>query len=335
MIFPHNVHRSIRNRGKLVGQDLTNFILTAIIVTSIVLYFIINWVIRAFIGAPNIVSIILTLITVITIAITAFRFLIFDEHTKIMEYSNRGAQSDFLRYVKLRTYIENKEKVNNKVVSIFEYNDSTQFCIMRFRFGSNDKQKSNSTRNALNSVINILGLNNMVFRTITMSEDFSNSSEYFRYTGILNKMRNKPLAKHLMCILSTTMEVVNKNSNVDSLYCIIHSRPGITSDLSHVLKQILSTLESNSTSIRYIEFLNKEQLIEFYRQFYNLEVINFTTMSVVNDDDELNNMYRNVVKLHSFRSADKIYEVDVDETASRFNTKVKEVTNDTINASSR
>lgn len=307
MIFPNNVHGTLKNRGKLVGQEKVNFIMTAFICSTVLLFFIIDWSFKTFFNLPTKISIITTLILIIVLGIYLFRFLIFNEPEKLQEYKNQESDS-FVKYVFVRKDVENKLDVINHAVSIFEYMNASCFCVLQLRYGSNDTNKSLATKAVLEEIFHILGLNDMTFRTITMTEKFDCSDEYTRYISILNNIKDLKLAKHLLKVANNILNITNDKNNTDTLYLLIQTRPGGILELQTILRKIINLLYSDTTAFRSVNFLNKVQLLEFFRQFYGLEAIDLSAMRVI--QNEIDTSYQKLVSIYSVTTDTKTYKSD-------------------------
>lgn len=295
MIYPLNVHKEIRNAGKATSQDWTRFAGLLALIAIILLYFLYDFVIGLLIG-QNVswFAILLALATVFIIGYYVFRFFIFHEDEKMMEY--KGQEHDtFARYVKVRKDTDNTLEIMRKEIACFEYTNGSLFSVMQLKFGGNDNLRSKNTFFLFKQIVHILGEQGLEFRTFDLAEDFFKSSEYNNYASALNKIANKDLRYTLVHIADYMLEVSKEQSNVPTVYLqIIAQNSYKQDDLKLALKQIMLLLNKTKTAVRDAHFLDKKQLLEFYEQFYGMEVIDLSAMKVLEMTEDGNFDYSNV-----------------------------------------
>lgn len=290
MIYPKNVHREVKDAGKATGQDMSRFFGLLLVVIGIILYFVLDFLLGTIFNLGGGFTIVLTLILLFFIGYYMFRFLIFREDEKMVEY--KGQERDtFARYVKIRKDTEQKAIILDKKVDCFEYTNGSVFCVLQFKFGSNDTEKAKNTFRLFQRIIHILGENSLDIRMTDMAEDFFHSEEYQKYSEHLNSMENKSLAHVLIRMADHMLETSKRLGNTSVIYLeIIASNSYKILDFENALNQIMILTGKVHSAIRGVYFLNLQGILEYLEEYYCMEVIDLSAMKVLEfvENGELN-----------------------------------------------
>lgn len=281
MIYPYNVHREVRDAGKATGQDLSRFFGFLMLIIGVILYFVIDFVLSTLIGDFKGLALIITLVLLFFIGYYMFRFFIFREDEKMAEY--QGQERDtFARYVHIRKDTEQSVRVLNSSVDCFEYTNGSVFCVLQFKFGSNDTEKAKNTFMLFKKIIHILGENGLEFRLTDLPEDFFHSEEYSDYAEHLNAIENKNLAHTLIYMADHMLQTSRKLGNTSTIYLeIIAINSYKVLDFETALNQIMTAVNKTASALRGVYCLNLQGLLEYMEQYYNMEVIDLSTMKVL------------------------------------------------------
>lgn len=311
MIFPIDVHRKATNTKKLVGQDRTAVFMQLFFFANVVCFFVLRVVLSSLIGAGIVVVLIVQLAIFIVVGITLFRYVVFREDEKIREYNNYEGDS-FTKYLYLRKDSEEVFDINKLKVCVFEYENETATCTMCFRFGSNDNVKAKHTRLALEHIIGLVNSMGFEIRFVNMPENFKNSIEFKQHVAGINSVEDKNLAKNLRDILDENLKTSYAECNVDVMYMTIRSVASYQRyELESVLRGILKTLEESVNCFRSVTFLEMDELLEFYKEFYTVAAIDLARMRALDLAGDLDDRYKKVVALYSLRSTEgKTYRAD-------------------------
>lgn len=298
MIYPLNVHKEMRDAGKATGQDWTRFIGLLALIAAVALYFLYDFGIGILFGKRiTWLAVLLSFLSIFIVGYYVFRFFIFQENEKMMEY--KGQEHDtFARYVKVRKDTDNSFDIMNKKIACFEYSNGSSFSVLQLKFGGNDNLRSKNSFLLFKQIVHIIGEHGLEFRTFDLAEDFFKSSEYANYTAALNRIPDKELRYNLVHITEHMLNVSFSQSNVPTIYVQLVAQNNYKQDdLEMAIKQIMILLNKTKTAVREARFLNLKQLLEFYEQFYSMEVIDLSAMKVLEMNEEGNFDYSSVANV--------------------------------------
>ncbi len=311
MIFPLDVNRVVVDSKKVAGQNKVQAIIIAFILGGVALFFGTDYLLTTYLGTTLAVTIVVDAVILCIIAVLVFRFGIFDEEMKKKEYE--GGESDsFAKYMWLRKDIHTDTKLGDSAVSIYEYVNGSAMCVMELRFGSNDDSKAEYTERLYEQLVHIAVDNGLEFRFEIGPEDFRNSTEFKRHIESINKIENKDDARTVMMIDNAIIDESCATCNVDIIYFMMRTLNNYQrADLEIALRQIFGLINRNLSAFRSISFLNPEQLMEFFRWFYNIAAIDLSMMKTIELSEGTLNEFDNIVTLLRVKAASgKVYETD-------------------------
>ena len=325
MIFPNDVHKRAANAHKLLAQDKNSIIMQIFIIANIICFFIFRFIFNTFLSLSTGWAILAQIVLFFVIGVMLFRFVIFKEDEKLQDYKDQQSDS-FARYLHIRKDNIDITKINNESVSVLEYTNGSVMSTILFKFGSNDDNLARSTKEVLQAIYGVISSYNFEFRTVSLPEVFSNSKEYNKHLEQINCIKNKKLSYFLKRISEQSLTIANTSSSTNVLYLMIRSKiPGEKEQLICIIKEILKILLENVTCFRSIEFLNKDSLLEFFREFYGIEAIDLAMMKAIELSSDIENDYKKLITLYSLQSTDnKSYRV-VNERDNQFVTKEREL----------
>ena len=315
MIYPIDVYERVANRKKLVGADRNSFFISLFLMCNFFVFIILHRVLVVSMGLPLAVCILVQILIFIIFGILIFRYVIFDEESKMREYSDENSDS-FARFMHLRKDATHEIRINKKShVNVFEYDNGCVTCTMRFKFGSNDNYKSKETRQCLNEIFRVLTNNNLEFRTISDPENFRKSQELDNYIYNINNIEDKALAKHILAMSDEIIRRSYEECNVDQLYLSFRTPSSYQlEDCETVIRHILKIISSHITCFRSVEFLDLNQLLDFYRDFYPVEAIDLAMMRAIELSETLDENFSEIVKVVSLRSdSNKLYKTSMQD----------------------
>lgn len=318
MIFPLDVNKVVVNSNKMTGENKTQAIIVVFVLVSLIAFFGIDYVLGTTFGCGLGVTVVIYLILVIIAGILFFRFIIFDEELKKKEFE--GAESDsFAKYMWLRSDVHTDTIIGKETVSVFEYTNGSAMCVMEFRFGSNDDDRAEITRRVNEQIIHVATENNLEIRIIDAPENFKNSAEFRGQIAAINAIKDKDAAKNVMIINDAIMEESYRLCNVDIVYVMLRTISNCQrNDIEIALHKIFSILQQNITAYRSIHFLNAEDLMEFYREFYKIAAIDLSMMRTMELAQQITDEFDNIVSLMQlktisgriFSTGDNIFELN-------------------------
>lgn len=304
-MYPIDVNKKVRNASKLSGSDKRVVFVQLFFLLSAVCFFILRLIFKNFLGITSFVPlIILQLVISITVGTIVFRFLIFDENEKIQEYKNSEHDS-FAKYMYLKKDSHSEQIMENKKVHLFEYINGTATCTIAFKFGATDDYRASQTKRVLQEIFHVILLNGFEVRTVSEPESFEYSKEVKRHIDTINATKDKDLALHLKSITNNILVESRERSNVDMIYLTIRTLSNYQKyDLESTIRNIINIIYSNYTAFRSVEFLDLDEILEFYRGFYNIKAIDLAMMRAIDLSEDLDKEYEALVKLYSLHSED-------------------------------
>lgn len=288
MIFPLNIHQSLNASAGLQSNEKIGIAIGVWVIFCAFLTWILMSFIRNIIPTHYIlVTICIIVILNLTIGVYLLRFLL-DERSVLKEYEAKDGDS-FASY--FRIYRDTQMSIDSKY-GIIEYDDGTQAAILRMRLGYNTNSKSNNTWMFNRDAFRIINDAGMPHREITVTEVFrqSDSSEFMRkQTNAISDPILKDAQKR---IFKGIFDIAEKESNVPVMYVMIFATTQIMRDeLYSVIKRLEKHYNAEQTCYRDIKFLNNDEILEFLRNYYKLEVMD---MSLLRTKVTLNDIGKSV-----------------------------------------
>lgn len=319
MIYPWNVHKDVISSNKTKTSDKTKFAVSLTLIICVVAYFVLGSFLQNVLGVDSGIAIWIIVAVVFIIGTYLVRFLVFQEDELVDNYQKKDSDS-FIKYVQYRKEIENEVDTPYFKVKSFEYLRGNSFCVLQLAFGSNDTIKTRNTRDMFIKIFNTLSSAGLTFRTIDMPEDFEKSKEYRQHIKLRNQIPDKKLAHHLLKVSSNILEDCRNNSNVSTVFIVIQtSNPFQQLDYENAIISVLSIIKSYRTAIRDFHFLDKDELVHtLYEEFYQLMVIDLSTMKVVEMSNEVNDTYTDVMSVFMIEAQDNYVLQSTDKLEKNF-----------------
>lgn len=303
MIYPIDVHKQAQKSGKLPDSDKYKIIAGFFLIGCVILSFALHWLLESFFQFPGIVATLATILVAIILIVFVFRFLIFQESSRMQEYEEQSSDS-FSKYVNIRKDSEASIQIAPNIsVQYFEYNNGSCVCTLQFKYGINDQNRSQTTEKVFGQIFHVLAEYGLAYRTIDVVEDFEKSDEYDNYVYRLNSIPDKKLARHLLRVANNVFDKCKEESVVPTVYLmIIASGESQAAEMDVVLRQILSLCRSNLTAFRSVKCLDMQHFTEMCLEFYGLETIDLSVARQVSEvSDETQNIYSELVSLYSIK----------------------------------
>lgn len=303
MIFPLNIHESLNASSGLNQNERNGIIISFWFVGCLLL----AWFCAIFFKniIPNFyiqVTILIILIINLTFGVLLLRFIL-DDRSIMNEYQNIGNNS-FANYFKI--YRDSELEIDNKY-GIIEYDDGTYAAILRLRLGYNTDEKASNTWTLNRDAFRIISKAGFIYKIISESESFRESDSCDLMLDKLSHIDDPILFKVQKDIIQEILDIAEKEANVPIMYILIYAHTQILKD---DLPQLINRLERHYLSLdscfRDIKFLNNDEIIEFLRSYYKLEVLDMSLLRVqaVVNDTSIGNSFK-VLRLYG--SSGKVY----------------------------
>ena len=305
MLYPLDVHQKTADAGKLAAKDKTNFIIMMTVIANVALFFFLSQVFRNMLGLGIGWALLVQLVLIFIIGSGIFRFVIFDENEKVREFKGYGKDS-IAPYYNIRKDVEDTIQLDERrSVNIFEYSNGSLLACVQIRYGSNNDRKAEITRDVFESVFKLLCNYDFEFRTYTMTENFEETDEYKRYIRKLNNISDTNVSKYMLDIAETVLKESQKLSNVNVTYIQFRTRRSIQKmDMEIVVKSLINELIRGRTAFRSVEFLDKQALVNFNREYYGLEVLDLSMIKAIKPDMDMLEDYLRLIKEYSIDCTD-------------------------------
>lgn len=299
MIFPQDVHKIIKNKSRIAGDNKVQLIIVLFVLGNVIGLFILSFL-MSLISPTTPLSVTLTihLVLVVIVGVFVFRFAIFDENAKKKEY--QGQQSDsFTRYMYIRK--DNITTIDDNV-SVFEYSDGSAVFAIELRFGSNDDIKASGTYDFYIKFLKLVALYGFESRVIVKSENFMTSSEFKRHQEVVNNVEDADMRKTMIAMDSVIMNMSRALSNVDVVYFLVRSIYSYQkSDLEMLLRNFTKLVSDSYTAFRSISFLKFDDLLELYRDFYGIEAIDLAMMKAISLSSDITEDFSTIISVLSLK----------------------------------
>jgi uncharacterized protein (UPF0332 family) len=285
LIFPWDVSKQAAQAGKIIGKEKGRLMIFAFVVLNgMIAFFTVPFFTS--LGISWWVPISLQTILVLLIMFTLFRFVIFREGDKLREWNSFSSDS-FAKYFYLRNLDSHESiELQKTRISVFQYANGSSVFVLRLRYGSNSEERSNNTKSAMTRLHNWLSKSNLEFTEYTGTEDFSTSYEARYHMDKLSKVPDKRLARAVIDLFNTSLEICENESNVDVKYIRVRTKSNYQRyELDYIISECIRILSSSRTVFRSTEFLDKTELLGFLTDFYGLEGIDIGLMKIRSMDD--------------------------------------------------
>lgn len=280
MKFPLNVIKDAQSSGKVSTGEKIVFIVFIVVLANLAVYYQVGPILEG-LGLPNTVLLILQLLITIIACVGAFRFFVIKEEDKMKEYynSSNSSLSDFY-------FIVDKENVDKTdFIPIFEYNDGNFMVLINLKYGSSSKYLMENTRILFQELFSNCCKLGLEFRTYNMPENFKDSIECSRFLENVSNIKDENTSLIMRDISSYILEETDKYMGVMETYIQIKtSYLYQVRDINILINKLLESYSSLPNSIRYIDFLNKNSLRNFLRNYYCLEALDLSSLKTVDVD---------------------------------------------------
>lgn len=299
MIFPEDINKRINASKSLSTKDKTKL--------GVGLFFLLNIGIALFLvptargwGIPIWVPLVVQFILVVSIFILVWRVFIFKEDERMVEAKNK-TQNSLAKFYFLRN-LDSSETltVGDKEFPVYEYDNGNSVMVMKFLLGENNNLRRKNNEIVLRKIFAILGEANLEFRQIVTKENFRTSPEAQSYIESLKEIEDPQLARVMREVTDALLDISETVSNVDVINLVIKTRsPHQIYSLDTVIRRISLVMKDYQTSFRRVTFLHKKPVLDLLKDYYGIEAIDPTLMSLSGTkvDYALQNKYVQVYAL--------------------------------------
>lgn len=278
LVFPFNVHESVSSTGSLKKSERNGIILSFWIFGCLLLAWFLAGFLRQIIPSYYIWIVIgVELVLQLTVGVLVLR-IVLDERTLLSELSE-----DNNSFAKLfGIYHEIISQDNSEYpFDVIEFNDGSYGVYIQCLLGYNTNQASSATYELNKSIQSMINKSGMAHRILYCNEKFTNSAAADKLRKVVAGVQDPRLFGVYRDIVQGIMKTAAEESNVLCTTYIIYAKTRIQKeDLKQLVVNILNAAGSEDTAYREVVTLSYEDIVEFYRNYYKLDVLDMGLIRV-------------------------------------------------------
>lgn len=270
MIFPLNVHESLKSAGGLKKSEKTGIIVSIwLLVCGILGWFLMSWL-QSIMPHYILLTIIAELLLNATVGVYLLRFIL-DEKAMFQEVEKRDLS--FAQYFKI--YRELKTEEGSPLpFDVIEFNDGSYGAFIQLRLGFNTNARSNNTYTANRNMVDALNKAGLPHKTFFHNERFKTSQAAEDLRQILSGIRNQKLFNTYRSVIHNYLELADNESNVLCVTHLIYAQTRIQKDeFVDTMNAVIGILERFDTVYREIAVLKYDDIVGFLQEYYKLDVL--------------------------------------------------------------
>lgn len=278
LVFPVNVHESISASSGLKRSEKTGIIISFWVFASALLaWFLAGWL-RTVVPAYYIWVVLAVELTLqATVGTLILRFAM-DEGTLISEMANDN--NNFSKYFGIYHEIISEDN-SAYPFDVIEFVDGSYAVYIQFLLGYNTNHASAATYDVNMQIQALVNKSGMFHRILYMNEDFGNSSAADRLRKTVAGIKDPRLFSVYRDIIQGVLNTASEESNVLSMTYVIYAKTLIQKDeLKQLVINILNTVRSDDTVYREVNTLSYDDIVELYRNYYKLDVLDMGLIRV-------------------------------------------------------
>lgn len=271
LVFPINVHESLQSsRGLKKGEKVGIIVSFWIVACGLLAWFLAGWL-RTVVPQYYLWIVLLIEVTLqLTVGVYILRFAL-DERSVFAEMNNRDLS--FASYFKIYREIISEDG-SKYPFDIIEFDDGSYGVFLQCRLGHNTQRRSDATYDVNRTVVDILNKASMPRKVFYHTEMFKNSQAAQDLRDILRGIEDPDLFGPYREIVQNYLRIAEDESNVLAVTYLLYAPTRIAKDdLLANMNNILNTLEADETVFREVSTLQYDEIVEFLRHYYRLEVL--------------------------------------------------------------
>lgn len=278
LVFPINVHESLAVAGGLKKNEKAGIVLSFwLVLSGILAWFLAGWLRQ--VTPSHYVWIVLAVELVLQLTVGVFILrLVLDEGTLMAEASSDD--NNFARYFGVYHEIVSHEG-STYPFDVMELVDGSYAVYLQFLLGYNTNRASRATYEVNRQVQFLINKSGMYHKVLYMNEKFSNSTAAANLRGTVAGVKDPRLFKVYRDIVQGVLNTANDESNVLCMTYVICAKTRIQKEnLLPLVNSILSAVRSEDTAYREVATLSYPDVVELYRNYYKLDVLDMGLLRV-------------------------------------------------------
>lgn len=305
LVFPLNVHESLKSSGGLKKGEKTGIIIAFwFFGCGILGWFLLSWLQTVLPKHYILITLLVELLLQLTVGVYLLRFIL-DERTMFQEIEKRDLS--FAQYFRIYKEIVSSEG-SLLPFDVLEFNDGSWGAFLQCRLGFNTNARSDNTYHANKEIVGILNKAGLPRKTYYHNEAFKTSQAAEDLRDILKGIQDPQLFTTYREVIQNYLDIAEDESNVLCVTHLIYAQTRVQKDeFIATMNSILNALTRHETVYREVSVLRYEDIVEFLRSYYRLEVVDMGLVraNIVINKKEFSAKSVHVLKLYS--ASGKIY----------------------------
>lgn len=270
LIFPINVHESLQSSAGLKKGEKVGIIIAFWVFGCVALGWILAGWLRTIVpGYYFLIVLLIEIVLQLTVGMYILRFAL-DERTVFAEMNDND--KSFANYFKI--YKEVRSTESKYPFDILEFDDGCHGVFVECRLGFNTQMRSENTYIANKTITELLDKMGLPRKTFYYNESFKTSEAAQDLRDILKGISDPKLFSVYRDIVQNYLRIAEEESNVLCVTYLIYAPTRIAKDeLVSTMNQFFVALERDETVFRQVSALKYEEIVEFLRHYYRLEVL--------------------------------------------------------------
>ncbi len=271
LVFPINVHESLKSSGGLNKGEKTGIIISFWLFGCGVLgWLLLSWLQPIVPKHYILITVLFELVLQLTVGVYLLRFLL-DERTMFQEIEKKNLS--FAQY--FRIYKEIIAQDGSALpFDVLEFNDGSWGVFLQCRLGFNTNVRSDNTYHANRELVEILNKAGLARKTFYHNEVFKSSQAARDLQEILKGISDPQLFASYREVIQNYLNIAEDESNVMCVTHIIYAQTRVQKEeLLAAMNSVIHALSKSETVYREVTILQYEDIVEFLRNAYRLEVI--------------------------------------------------------------
>lgn len=271
MIFPINVHESLKSSGGLKKSEKTGIAISMwLLLCGILGWFLMSWLQSVLPSHYIIITILIELVLQLTVGVYLLRFIL-DEKEMFQEIEKRDLS--FAQYFKIYREIK-AEDGSTLPFDVIEFNDGSWGAFIQLRLGFNTNTRSDNTFGTNHRFIETLNKAGLPRKTFFHNELFKSSAAAEDLRQILSDIKDPRLFQAYRSVVQNYLEIADNESNVLCVTHLIYAQTRVQKDeFVSTINSLMEGLTRFETAYREVTVLQYNEIVTFFQDYYKLDVL--------------------------------------------------------------
>lgn len=270
LIYPINVTESLKSSGMKSGEKTSLVASFWCFGTAVLAWVLASWLRGLMPKYYLIITISIILLLQLTVGVYLLRILLDEKGlTSEMNSNDMLFTNYFNFYRELKT-----GDTSPYPFDVIEYSNGSHVVFIQCLLGYNTQERSIATYYINKEAEQILTKSGYPYRKIFSNEIFKGSKAAKQLAATMDNITEPTLFTVYRDIITNVMDMADKESNVMCVTYILHAHNRIQKDdLKGVVTRFVNTLSKPDSAFREVNILIYEDILEFLRRQYGLDVL--------------------------------------------------------------